>query len=238
MIRRPARPESDEDYTEDQDDAPKRRQSSPVDDYEAEDDEESSTKPATRVIKRGWAAAAQVKAAGSAYAQSLKVGEDPVLIKFLEDEPYASYRSHWVDRSGQKSFVCIADIDPKGCPLCDAHNRPSHKFSFNVVLLNPEDEPVVKSYDVGTRVIDQLKNFHMDQRQGPLTKHYWAVSKTGKGTSTSTNHQMVRERDLGDFDVEALSAVDIKSLAKSSYDEEIIRIPNRKELLEIAEELS
>ena len=237
MIRRPARPESDEDYVEEQDDAPKRRASAPADDYE-DDEDDSSSKPASRVIKRGWAAAAQVKAAGSAYAQSLKVGEEPLIIKFLEDEPYASYRTHWVERAGQKSFVCISDIDAKGCPLCDAGNRPSHKFSFNVVLLNPGEEPTTKSYDVGTRVIDQLKNFHMDQRQGPLTKHYWAVSKTGKGTSTSTNHQMVRERDLGDFDVDALTDVEIKSLAKSAYTEEIIRIPGRKELLDIAEELS
>lgn len=190
---------------------------------------------AARQIKRGWGAAEKVKNADSAFAQRLKVGEEPVIIKFLEDEPYASFRQHWVERQGQKSFTCTADLDPKGCPLCDAGNRPATRFAFNVVLMEPDTDPVIKSYEVGPRVIDQLKNFHTDPRQGPLSKHYWAVSRTGKGTTSATNHQLVKERDLEDewSGITPLTGDDLRNLGRDAYTPEIIQIPERKTLQSI-----
>ena len=160
--------------------------------------------------------------------------EDPIVIKFLEDEPYASYRQLWVERSGQKSFTCIADIDPKGCPLCDAGSRPSTRFAFNVVLLSPDSEPTIKSYEVGPRVIDQLKNFHNDPRQGPLSKHFWAVSRSGKGATSATNHQLVKDRDLEEWNLTEPTAEELKDFRNKSYTPDIIQIPSRKDLQQIA----
>lgn len=201
---------------------------------EDEEEEEETTSNSARVIRRGWGAAESVKHADSPYAQRLRVLEDPIVIKFLEDEPYASYRQHWVERSGQKSFTCIADIDPKGCPLCDAGSRPSTRFAFNVALLSSDSEATIKSYEVGPRVIDQLKNFHSDPRQGPLSKHYWAVSRSGKGATSATNHQLLKERDLEDWGLTALSEADVKSLRGKAYTPDIIQIPSRKDLQQIA----
>lgn len=189
-------------------------------------------------IKRGWGAAQKVQEATSAFAQRFKVLEEPQIIKFLEDEPYASFRTHWVDgRAGQKSFVCLADHQD-GCPLCDAGNRPSTKFAFNIALLGDEGDLSVKSFEVGVRLIDQLKNFHTDPRQGPLSKNYWAVSKTGKGSQTQTILQMVRERDLAEWSMVAYTDADMGVLKRNSYTPEIISIPKRSDLLEIAAEIS
>lgn len=198
-----------------------------------EDSEEETPVTAARVIRRGWGAAEAVKHADSPFAQRLRVTEDPIVIKFIEDEPYASFRQHWIERPGQKSFTCIADIDPKGCPLCDAGLRPSTRFAFNVILLSSDSEPSVKSYEVGPRVIDQLKNFHNDPRQGPLSKHYWAVSRSGKGATSATNHQLVKDRDLEEWGLNSLSESDLKGLRTASYGPEIIQIPNRKDLQQI-----
>lgn len=204
-----------------------------------EDAEEAPAPSGARVIRRGWGAAEAVKHADSPFAQRLRVMDDPIVIKFLEDEPYASFRQHWIERSGQKSFTCIADIDPKGCPLCDAGSRPSTRFAFNVVLLSNDAEPSVKSYEVGPRVIDQLKNFHNDPRQGPLSKHFWAVSRSGKGATSATNHQLVKERDLEEWGLDILSESDIKDLRGKAYSPDIITIPSRKDLQQIAlEDLS
>jgi hypothetical protein len=199
-----------------------------------EDAEESPAPSGARVIRRGWGAAEAVKHADSPFAQRLRVMDDPIVIKFLEDEPYASFRQHWIERSGQKSFTCIADIDPKGCPLCDAGSRPSTRFAFNVVLLSNDAEPSVKSYEVGPRVIDQLKNFHNDPRQGPLSKHFWAVSRSGKGATSATNHQLVKERDLEEWGLDVLSESDIKDFRGKAYSPDIITIPSRKDLQQIA----
>jgi hypothetical protein len=204
-----------------------------------EDEETPAPVAASNSIRRGWGAVEQAKSADSPYAQRLRVSEDPIIIKFLEDEPYATYRQHWIERTGQKSFTCIADLDPKGCPLCDAGSRPSTRFAFNVVLLSPDSEPVLKSYEVGPRVIDQLKNFHIDPRQGPLSKHFWAVSRSGKGATSATNHQLVKERDLEEWNIDVLDEADFKVLRKSVYTSDIIQIPVRKDLIQIAlEDLS
>ncbi len=203
------------------------------------EDDDAVSVSAASAIRRGWGAVEQAKSADSPYAQRLRVSEEPIIIKFLEDEPYATYRQHWVERSGQKSFTCIADLDPKGCPLCDAGSRPSTRFAFNVVLLSPDSEPVLKSYEVGPRVIDQLKNFHVDPRQGPLSKHFWAVSRSGKGATSATNHQLVKERDLEEWNIDTLTEADFKVMNKSVYTADIIQIPSRKDLIQIAlEDLS
>lgn len=201
-----------------------------------EDAEDSPAPSGARVIRRGWGAAEAVKHADSPFAQRLRVMDDPIVIKFLEDEPYASFRQHWVERQGQKSFTCIADIDPKGCPLCDAGSRPSTRFAFNVILLSSDSEPTIKSYEVGPRVIDQLKNFHNDPRQGPLSKRYWAVSRSGKGATSATNHQLVKERDLEEWGLDAISDAELKAFRSKAYSPDIISIPSRKDLQQIVVE--
>jgi hypothetical protein len=82
-------------------------------------------------------------------------------------------------------------------------------------------------------VIDQLKNFHNDPRQGPLSKHYWAVSRSGKGATSATNHQLVKDRDLEEWNLEPLSDSDLKALRTKSYGPDIIQIPTRKDLQQI-----
>jgi hypothetical protein len=217
-------------------------------DSDVEDEEETTTtsseadadldrSAARRVIKRGWGNVDTTKQADSPYAQRLKIDDKPVIIKFLEDEPYTSYRMHWVERQGQKSFTCISDMHPKGCPLCDAGHRPSARFAFNVALLTEDGDAVIKSYEVGPRVIDSLRNFHQDPRQGPLSKHYWAISRSGKGPTSQTNHQMVRERDLEEeWDISPLDEDALATVKGNSYDETIVPIPHRKTLVEIAAE--
>lgn len=196
-----------------------------------------ATAPAGRTLVRGgWGAVDAVKNADSPFAQRFKLSEEPQIIKFLNDEPYASWRQHWIERQGQKSFVCIADFDERGCPLCDSGNRPAVRIAFNVALLIPGEEAVLKSYEVGPRVIDQLKNFHNDPRTGPLSKHYWSVSKTGKGATTATSHQLVKERDLEEWNIASLTEDNLKDLIGSSYTADIISIPERKMLLSVADE--
>lgn len=217
-----------EDDDDDEDAAPKRSTRSRDDD---DDDEPAPTK---RVIKRGWGAAETVKNSSSSYAQKLKLEDEPILIKFLEDEPYASFHQHWLEgRPGQKSFTCIADYDERGCPLCENGNRPAARFSFNVLLLSEDEDPQIKSYDVGTRVLDTLKGLNKSDKQGPLSRHYWSVTRTGKGTTSSTNHQMVKERDLEDWHIEPLTDADIRSYKKKMYDESIVPVPSRKDLLAV-----
>lgn len=192
-----------------------------------------------RVVRSGWGSAERsTGGSGEDFAKRLKVTEEIQIIKFLDDAPYARYRQHWVERSGQKSFTCIADIETgTSCPLCEAGNRPSWRFNFNVILLTPGEDPVLRSYEVGARVIDQLKNFNDHPAMGPLSKHYWTVSRSGKGATTSTNHQMVRSIDLNDWGLANLTDSALKAFHSQAYTDEIIRTPSRKTLATIALEI-
>lgn len=211
-----------------------------------DDDEVTTTSTTTtaerpasagRVIKRGWGAAEETKSADSPFAQRLKVTNDAIVIKFLEDDPYTSFRQHWIERQGQKSFTCTSNIHDKGCPLCDAGDRPSARFCFNVALLIQGEEPVLRSYEVGPRVVDSLKNFHQDPKMGPLPKHYWSVSKTGKGATSQTNHQLVKAVDLEeDWDLDPVSDSQLAALKTKAYDSSIVSIPSYKTLQQIAAE--
>lgn len=195
-----------------------------------------STASAVAVIRRGWGAAQKVQEATTPYAQRLKITEDTQIIKFIEDEPYASFRTHWVEREGQKSFICLSN-HPEGCPLCKAGLRASSKFAFNVALLTDSEDPDIRSMEVGVRLIDQLRNYHNDPRQGPLSKHYWAISRTGKGAQTQTLLQLVRERDLEEFNLKGLSDETMSALRNKSYTSDIIQVPSHTDLLEIASEI-
>lgn len=195
--------------------------------------------PVRKVVRSGWGSTERTTTSSDGdYAKRLKVTEDIQIIKFIEDAPYARYRQHWVERKGQMSFTCIADGESGvTCPLCEAGNRPSWRFNFNVVLLTPGEDPVLRSYEVGARVIDSLKNFNDHPAMGPLSKHYWTVSRSGKGATTSTNHQMVRESDLPEWNLEALTKDDLNHFSGNAYTDDIIRTPSRKTLVEIALEI-
>lgn len=202
-----------------------------------EQDSPVATAPSRKLLRGGWQQVDALKSADSNYAQRLKVSEDVQVIKFLDDEPFAAWHQHWVEREGQKSFICLRDLEERGCPLCESGNRPSQRIAFNVALLSIGNKPVVRSFEVGPRVVDQLRNLNKAPQTGPLTKHYWAVSRTGKGATTSYNLQVIRERDLADeWKVEAISDDTMSRLREDCYDAEIIKVPTYADLLAIAAE--
>lgn len=194
-------------------------------------DEDDAPK-ARRVVRSGWSGVDSVKTGNSDYAVRLKLSEDTQIIRFIGDAPYASYGQHWLERSGQKSFVCLGE----DCPLCKAGNRPSKRHNFNVALLTEGEEPALRSLEVGPRVIDQLKNFHNSDRTGPLDKHYWAISRTGKGATSSTLLQMVKAADLAEWGLAALTPDQEAEFAETAYTEEIIQVPSKRDLMQIASE--
>lgn len=190
-----------------------------------------------KLLRGGWQQVDVLKSADTQYAQRLKVSEDVQIIKFLDDEPFAAWHQHWIEREGQKSFICLRDLEERGCPLCDTGNRPSQRIAFNVVLLAVGVKPVVRSFEVGPRVVDQLRNLNKAPQTGPLTKHYWAVSRTGKGATTAYNLQAIRARDLQEeWNMEELGTDTLSSLREERYDASIMKVPTYADLLSIASE--
>jgi hypothetical protein len=213
-----------------------------ADDYFVEDSADIAPKHGTSV-QSGWDLAAAVldKTASSGYPTDFKFTETNQLVRFLEDDPFDVYAQHWIEREGKKSFVCLQTprID-ESCPICDiAGDQPRNKFTFNVVVLTDENDgtPKVQILTAPPSFARQLRAMNMDPIMGPLTKHYWAISRHGSGTKTLYTLNRVKATDLAeewDLDPEVTE----RSLQNLPlYDSSVTYVTPREELLEIARSL-
>lgn len=191
------------------------------------------------LIRSGWSAGQQEMDKSATYAQAFKPDANFQIIRFLEDAPYANYRRHWIERMTsegvkKRPYTCLESTGNK-CPLCDIGDKPQAVSSFNVALIGDDGVPMLKSWDVGSRVFGTLKAFSNDPMVGALSKGYWAVSKTGKGGNTQYNVLPKTEADLRNqgFVIpteEAVARIGV-------YDPSIITIPSYNDLSEVAQEI-
>lgn len=207
-----------------------------ADSYDLKEDVPEATPKHGTSIQAGWAAAnALLKPKNDEYAEDFKFSTQAQLIRFLEDEPFASYPEHWIDAitTGKRSFVALETDDPFTIML---GSKPRAKVAWNVLVASDE-EPTVKVLTAGPMLAKMLRAANADPKRGPLTKYYWAVSRLGNGPETSYVLDRVRVTDLAeewDLDPEKLEALVAKA---EKYDSSIITITPREEMLEIARKL-
>lgn len=193
-------------------------------------------------MNEGWAGAHKTRDQSSDYASNFKTEVDAkYVIRFLDDRPYASYRQHWLERSGKRSFVCPEDPDddttPR-CPLCDAGDKARAQYAFNVVVLDEDQKPTIKSWDVGIKLFQKFERTHKDERIGPLNDPYFEVCRTGKGGTSDTALVPIKERDLfADYGIEPFTEREFEALQAKGYDKSIVDAPGISQLKELAKEL-
>lgn len=206
----------------------------------AQDETEESSSDAAP-IRGGWTEGQKTMDSASDYAQVLKLESNIQIIKFIDDQPYANYRRHWVDRMTTKgpqkrAYTCLETVG-KSCPLCAIADRPQAVSAFNVALIGDDGQVMLKTWDVGARLFNVLKAYANDPKIGPLSRGYFAVSKTGAKQNTQVNVIPVRESALSeDYEITPPTAAEIKTAGK--YDVSIIQIPKKSDLEEIAQEIS
>ncbi|MFI6495926.1 hypothetical protein [Nonomuraea typhae] len=209
--------------------------------------EEGRRRPAGRKTRQtsggGWNALANAKSEGG-YSENLKVGKDDIIIKFLEPEPYAVFRQHWIQevKASKKSYYCPED---DGCPLCDIGDRPRHQVYFNVLDLSNPEKPTVKTWSMGKRLAEKIHGLSEKPRTSPIDRPdlYWAVSKSGEGTSTEYNLQPVKGADLYewfdvDAEVEPLSEDELAEYIEKCQTEDDVYQDSLEVLEKVAEEIS
>ncbi|MEU5425143.1 hypothetical protein AB0H73_05990 [Streptomyces olivoreticuli] len=203
------------------------------------------TNPAHHQARSGWDRFERIVGAGSSSFEEknrlrLKISHEPTLLKMLQDAPFDSYHSHWVQEitSGRRSFTG----PDKGCPLCDDLEYQARKVAvFNVGVYN---EAIgtweARVWEVGAKVAGQLKALHTDKRRGPLLNPalYLAVNKTGTGKDTEYHLETVKARDLGDdWGIPPISEFTHTGLLNSVQTEEWERPSSKMELKGIVERL-
>ena len=195
-----------------------------------------------RQLRKGWSAGQQTMDSTSTYAQSFRPEDKTQVVKFLEDEPYANFRRHWLDTvnaQGAKTvraYTCSLSFD-EDCPLCEAGHKPQAVAAFNIAICGDDGTPTHKSWDCGARLFNTLKSYANDPKIAPLTKGFFLVSKSGTKQSTTVNVIPVKASSLEeDYDVPVPDPDDLQRLVL--YDIDIIEITPRKTLRELAAELS
>jgi hypothetical protein len=230
--------------------------SAPVEHDEGDEDEAPTPPRRSRsvssdqgeaVIHSGWTEGQRQMDSTSSFAQVLKLDEKALVIKFLQDAPYASFRRHWIERTnvdGTRSrlpFTCPLTFD-RECPLCEVGDRPQAVSAFNVALCGDDGQVLLKSWDVGARLFNVLKAYNNDPKIAPLTRGFFVVSKTGGsgrrgGGTVQYNVIPVKATALEeDYDVPVPSEDELSRL--QMYTTDIIEIPNMKTLREIAAEIA
>lgn len=195
-------------------------------------------------VASGWDAADRNRSQGD-WANEVKLTNEEQIFKFLDDAPFAVYRMHWIERPGKKSFTCLDKATtPEAdriCPLCDVGDTPTGKNAFNVLRLSGDNEPELEVLVVGVKLLGQLKDANKG-RSGPLTKHYWGLSRSGKGNSTAYNLIPIKERDLDDpqegWDTLPLTEEEIEAWEAKAYTSKTFPdYTKKRDLEEIAAEI-
>ena len=207
-----------------------------AEDYLEADSEDIQPKVGT-TVQEGWdAAEALLKVETSEFPTDFRFSDEPQLIKFLQDRPFATYEQHWIERpKGKKSFVCIGD----GCPLCEVlGDKPRGKFAFNVLVLTG-DVQGVQVLTAPPSLARQIKKAHDDERKGPLDREFWEISRMGTGPTTQYTLNFVRGRDLAEeWKLSQDNVNELVANAVSFTAEDVVRETPRSELLEIARSIA
>jgi hypothetical protein len=222
--RMPAQPRDDEDEVEER---PARRRGKPQNQ--------------TEELREGWSAAQDVMDSTSSFANALKPEEKSKVIKFLDGEPYVNYRRHWIERAtpqgkSTRSYTCLKSFG-KDCPLCDAGDRAQAGSAFSFAEIGDDGVVSLKSWDVGPKIFNILKGYANDPKIAPLTRGFFLVSRTGK--KGSVNHQVIPVKATAleeDYDIPVPDQAAFDRLEK--YTKDIVEVPTRKSLDEIALEIA
>jgi len=225
----PAKPREDDDHDGDgEDEAPRGRT-------------KRGPKNETDDLRGGWSAAQDTMDSTSSFAQTLKPEEKSQVIKFLDDDPYVNYRRHWIERSTPtgkvtRSYTCLKSFG-KDCPLCEIGDRAQAVAAFNVALIGDDGVVSLKSWDVGPKIFNILKGYANDPKIAPLSRAYFLVSRTGK--KGTVNHQVIPVKASAleeDYDIPVPDKAAFDRLEK--YTKDIVEIPTRKTLDEVATEIA
>jgi hypothetical protein len=217
-----------------------------TDEFSVENDEFSATaldsRPAqstSTAVLSGWEAASLGSAPAGGYPQEFKFtdGEFQV-IKFLDPNgPFAIYKQHFLSQitTGKRSFVSLGANDP----LCTKlGSKPEDKKAFTIANLSAAGGPQRQMLIASPRLYKSLHAAHFSPA-GPLTKNYWAISRTGKMQSTVYHLNPVKPRDLQeDWGITDVDAIEAEIAKMVPFERSIIKEPTWEELEAVAASLS
>jgi hypothetical protein len=188
-------------------------------------------------VQSGWDAAEKLVAASGDFPTEFKFNEGEFsVIKFLDPNgPFAIYKQHFLQQKtvGKRSYVSLGANDP----LCvKLGSKPEDKRAFTIANLSAPGGPQRQMLIASPRLYKTLHAAHFSPA-GPLTKNYWAVSRTGKMQQTVYHLTPIKGRDLmEDWQIDEAEVEKVIADMKP-YERSVIKEHTWAELDEIANSL-
>ena len=187
-----------------------------------------------RAIQPGWSSDVRPKTPATKIAR-FKVPDDgeEVLIKFLDDMPFAPIFQHWLMVEGQRrAYTCLGD----GCPLCARGDKAKSSDWFNVVVLG--ETPELQVWYATGDPAGAIKEKAEGKRTSPINKDglYFAVSKrkAANGFNTYTVETVKEDELEGDWGVKSLTPTQISEFNGVKYDSTLVKVLTSVELGDLA----
>lgn len=188
-------------------------------------------------VQSGWEAAEKLVTVSVEYPTEFKHSESFQLIKFIDlAGPFANYRQHFLKEKteGRRSYVWdgVGPNDPLETIL---NSKPEIKRAFSIVNLTAK--PFQRQMLIATPRLYKTLHAAEFSPQGPLTKNYWAISRTGVKQQTVYNLMAVKARDLEEDWGLSAEEVDAAIATFKPFERSEIRTDSYATLLELANSL-
>jgi hypothetical protein len=189
------------------------------------------------VVQSGWDAAQKTTTAGGDFPSEFKFNDGEYqIIKFLDPNgPFAVYKQHFLSQktTGKRSYISLGANDP----LCvKLGSKPEDKKAFSIANLSAPGGVERQMLIASPRLYKTLHAAHFSPA-GPLTKNYWAISRTGKMQQTVYNLNPVKSRDLlEDWNID-IASIEENINAIQPFEASAIKAPTWEELEAVADSL-
>lgn len=200
------------------------------------DDDDEDMDEGGEMVAAGWGGAEKLQNSVTPWAQNLKMAEETIVMKFLDDEPYASVATHWLKKKGKRTYICLG----KGCPLCEIGDSPKVTHCFNIVKLT-DGAPLAFTWDRGKRDLKNIEAKAKGAKTGPLSKMWYELERTGTGLN-DTKYTLKEIRrgaaDIAEFYPELYvpTAAELAAVKRTTVADVLKQKTPRAELEEIAAE--
>jgi ethanolamine utilization microcompartment shell protein EutS len=187
-------------------------------------------------VQSGWDAADKLSTSSGDFPTEFKFTDGEfTVIKFIDQNgPFAIYKQHFLQQKtvGKRSYVSLGANDP----LCTKlGSKPEDKRAFTIAVITPSG--VQRQMLIASPRLYKTLHSAEFSPQGPLTKNYWAISRTGKMQQTVYNLNSIKPRDLlEDWGIDEKMAEDGVAAIKP-FERSVIKEHTWEELEEIANSL-
>ena len=214
----------------------------PTADEFAKTDSDINARPVQKAtistVQSGWDAAEKSSVPAGDYPTEFKFTDGEYqIVKFLDPNgPFAVYKQHFLSQktTGKRSYISLGANDP----LCvKLGSKPEDKKAFTVANLSAPGGPQRQMLIASPRLYKSLHAAHFSPA-GPLTKNYWAISRTGKMQSTVYHINPVKPRDLAeDWGITDDEAIEKAIAEMVPFERSVIKEPTWEELEAVAASL-